>query len=79
MVGWLLTVGQMERLWDIQDHLCAYSCLVPSSFVMDGLGLRFYFLADKLGYRTYNLSRWNIHTNCISIQSLHVYVRINVS
>ena len=48
-------------------------------FVMNGLGLRFYFLAEKLGYRTYNLSRWNIHTNCISIQSLHVYVRINVS
>ena len=61
----------MEWLWDI--HLCVYSCLVPSSFIMNVLGVRFYFLAEKLGYRTYNLS----HTNCISIQSLHVYVRIN--
>ena len=77
MVDWLLTAGQMEWLWDI--HLCAYSCLVPSSFAMDGLGLRFYFLAEKLGYRTYNLSCWNIRTNCISIQSLYVYARINVS
>ena len=67
----------MEWMWDI--HLCVYSCLVPSSFIMNGLGLRFYFLAEKLGYRTYNLSLWIIHTNCISIQSLHVYVRINVS
>ena len=64
-------------MWDI--HLCVYSCLMPSSFIMNGLGVRFYFLAEKLGYRTYNLSRWIIHTNCISIQSLHVYVRINVS
>ena len=51
-------------VWDI--HLCVYSCLVPSSFIMNGLGVRFYFLAEKLGYRTYNLSRWIIHTNCIS-------------
>ena len=36
-------------------------------------------VAEKLGYRTYNLSRWIFHTNCIAIQSLHVYVRINVS
>ena len=35
--------------WDI--HLCVYSCLMPSSFIMNGLGLRFYFLAEKLGYR----------------------------
>ena len=47
--------------------------------LLNGLGLRFYFLAEKLGYRTCNLSCWIIHTNCISIQSLHVYVRINVS
>ena len=67
----------MEWMWDI--HLCVYSCLVPSSFIMNGLGRRFYFLAEKLRYRTYNLSCWIIHTNCISIQSLHVYVRINVS
>ena len=64
-------------MWDI--HLCVYSCLVPSSFIMNVLGVRFYFLAEKLGYGIYNLSRWIIHTNCISIQSLHVYVRINVS
>ena len=63
-------------MWDI--HLCD-SCLVPSSFIINGLGVRFYFLAEKLRYRTYNLSRCIIHTNCISIQSLHVYVRINVS
>ena len=25
-------------------------------FVMNGLGMRFYFLAEKLRYRTYNLS-----------------------
>ena len=60
----------MEWLWDI--HLCVF---VPSSFVINGLGI----LAEKLGYRTYNLSRWIIHTNCISIQLLHVYVRTNVS
>ena len=42
-------------------------------------GCEVYFLAEKLRYRTYNLSRCIIHTNCISIQSLHVYVRINVS
>ena len=60
--------------------VCVYSCLVPaSSFIINGLDLRFYFLAEKLRYRTYNLSRWLIHTNCSSIQSLHVYVRINVS
>ena len=59
--------------------LCVYSCLVPSSFIVNGLGVRFYFLAEMFGYRTYNLSRWIIHTNCSSIQSLHVYVRINVS
>ena len=53
--------GQMEWLWDI--HLYVYSCLVPSFIIMNGLGLRFYFLAEKLGYRTYNLSRWIIHTN----------------
>ena len=58
-------------LWDI--HLCVCSCLVPSSFIMNGLGSRFYFLAEKLGYRTCNLSHWIIHTNCISIQSLHIY------
>ena len=29
-----------------------YSCLVPSSVIMNDLGLRFYFLAEKLGYRT---------------------------
>ena len=63
----------MGWLWDI--HLCVYSCLVPSSFIMNGLGVRFYFLAEKLGYRTYNLSRCIIHTNCISIQPLHVYFK----
>ena len=42
-------------------------------------GCEVYFLAEKLGYRTYNLSHCIIYTNCISIQSLHVYVRINVS
>ena len=41
-------------------------------------GFEVLFLAEKLGYRAYNLPSWNIHTNCISIQSLHVYVRINV-
>ena len=71
--GLALTAGWMEWLWDI--HLCVYSCLVPSSFIMSGLGLRFYFLAETLGYRTYNLCRWIIY-NCISIQSLCVYVRI---
>ena len=65
----------MEWMCDI--HLCVYSCLVPSSFLMNGQGVRFYFLAEKLGYRTYNLSHWIIHTNDdTSIQSLHVYVRI---
>ena len=44
---------QMEWMWNI--HLCVYSCLVPSSFIMNVLGVRFYFLAEKLGYRTYNL------------------------
>ena len=61
----------MEWMWDI--HLCVYSCLVPSSFIINGLGVRFYFLAEKLRYSTYNLSLWIILTNCISIQSLHVY------
>ena len=67
--------------WDI--HLCVYSCLMPSSFIMNGPGLRFYFLAEKLGYRTYNLSRWiysyKLYLQRFSIQSLHVYVRIKVS
>ena len=43
-------------MWDI--HLCVYSCLVPSSFIMNGLGVRFYFLAEKFGYRTYNLTHY---------------------
>ena len=64
-------------------HGCVYSCLMPSSFIMNGLGVRFYFLAEKLEYRTYNLSRWiyscKLHLQRFSIQSLHVYVRINVS
>ena len=74
----------MEWLWDIHltwECVCISVSIVPSSFVMNGLrtSLRFYFLAEKLGYRTCNLFRWIIYTNCISIQSLHVYVRINVS
>ena len=35
----------MEWMWDI--HLCVYSCLAPSSFIMNGLGVRFYFLDLK--------------------------------
>ena len=70
--------GQMEWLWDI--HLCVYSCLVPSSFIM---GLGFYFLAEELGYRTYNLSRWIIHTFIPTASPFShcmiVYVRINIS
>ena len=78
---WAGSDGRADGMaWDI--HLCVYSCLVPSSFIMNGLGLRFYFLAEKLGYRTYNLSRTyscKLHLQRFSIQSLHVYVRINVS
>ena len=44
--------GHLEWLWGI--HLCVYSCPVRSSFKMNGLGLRFYFLAKKIRYRTYN-------------------------
>ena len=68
-----MKVGGLALTWNDVGYV--YSCLVPSSFIMNVLGVRFYFLAEKLGYRTCNLSR----TNCISIQSLHVYVRINVS
>ena len=69
----------MEWMWDI--HLCVYSrlSLVPSSFIMNGLGVRFYFLAEKLRYRTTTCPFGLFIQNCISIQSLHVYVRINVS
>ena len=34
-------------------------------FIMNGLGIR--LLAEKLGYRTYNLSCTIIHTNCTRI------------
>ena len=69
----------MAWLWDIHLCVCIPVSCPASSFIINGLDLRFYFLAEKLRYRTYNLSRWLIHTNCSSIQSLHVYVRINVS
>ena len=46
----------MEWLWDI--HLCVYSCLVPSSFIMNGLGIRVCFL-----HYTYSQVQWPSYTS----------------
>ena len=66
-VWWAGSDGRADGMaWDI--HLCVYFCRMPSSFIMNGLGLRFYFLAEKLGYRTYNYS-----------YKLHLQIKINHS
>ena len=47
-------VLQIARITGVKNMT---KLLMPSPFIMNSLGLRFYFLAEKLGYRTYNLSR----------------------
>ena len=48
---WAGSDGKADGMDVGYSPLCVFLSL-PSSFIMNGLGVRFYFLAEKLGYRT---------------------------
>ena len=46
--------GQMDMAVGYSPVCVFLSC---AQFIINGRSLRFYFLAEKIGYRTYNMSR----------------------
>ena len=68
-VWWAVSDGRADGMDVGYSPVCVYSWLVPSSFIMNGLGIG---LVEKLC-----LSHWIIHTNCISFS--HCTYMINIS